>query len=232
MRLFTKNRGRVVLRTAGILLVALAAFAAASAQQVVDKTVATVSDGVRTELITYSDLLWQVALQPGTPLDPPRSEDLNQALQTLIDQRIFALEAERLPRPPPTEKEINDKINETLAYFPTAGAFESRLKTVGFDSIKDDDFQRIVAQRVAIDKYIDFRFASFIVITPDDEARYYRDIYVKEFRSRSPGVLVPPLDEKRAEINGILTRDKVAAGIEGFLDEAKRRTIIEVLSEV
>ena len=35
------------------------------AQTVVDKTVATVSDGVRTELITYSDLLWQLALQTG-----------------------------------------------------------------------------------------------------------------------------------------------------------------------
>src|ERR1043166_3042969 len=40
-----------------------------AAQQVVDKMVATVNSGVRTELITYSDLLWQLALQPDTPLD-------------------------------------------------------------------------------------------------------------------------------------------------------------------
>ena len=40
------------------------------AQETVDKTVATVSDGVRTELITYSDLLWQLALQPDSPLNP------------------------------------------------------------------------------------------------------------------------------------------------------------------
>ena len=45
----------------------------ASGQEIVDKTVAVVSDSSRTELITYSDLVWQLALQPGTPLDPPRS---------------------------------------------------------------------------------------------------------------------------------------------------------------
>src|SRR5947208_15188835 len=77
------------------------------AQDIVDKTVAVVSDSSRYELITYSDLLWQLALQPNVPLDPPRSEDLNQALQLLIDQRLFALEAKRLPRVEPSEAEIN-----------------------------------------------------------------------------------------------------------------------------
>ena len=51
------------------------------AQQVVDKMVATVNAGVRTDLITYSDLLWQLALQPNTLLDNPTSEDLNRALR-------------------------------------------------------------------------------------------------------------------------------------------------------
>ncbi len=44
----------------------------ASAQKVVDKMVATVNAGVKTDLITYSDLLWQLALQPDTPIDNPR----------------------------------------------------------------------------------------------------------------------------------------------------------------
>ena len=48
----------------------------AHGQQVVDKMVATVNAGVLPEcrqvcLITYSDLLWQLALQPNTPLDSP-----------------------------------------------------------------------------------------------------------------------------------------------------------------
>src|SRR5438034_2324060 len=86
------------------------------AQEMVDKTVAVVGDGLRFELITYSDLLWQLALQPNTPLDPPRSEDLNQALRLLIDQRLFALEAQRLPHVAPTDAEIDQKIKDILSY--------------------------------------------------------------------------------------------------------------------
>lgn len=203
-----------------------------SAQEVVDKTIMTVSDGVRTELITYSDLLWQIALQPNTPLTPPSSQDLNIALQVIINQKLFALEAERLPRGAPTDAEIDAKIKETLAYFPSVAEFERRLKIVGFDSVKDENFQRLMAQRVAIDKYIEFRFRSFAVITPEEENRYYREIFVPDFRRRFPGLLMPSLDEKRAQINQILMEDKVAGDIEEFLDDAKRRAQIVTLSEV
>ncbi len=89
-----------------------------TAQEIVDKTVATVGDGVGVpELITYSDLLWQLALQPNAPLRPPSSEDLNRALQLLINQRLFALEAERVPRAAPSAKEIDDEIKRVLASF-------------------------------------------------------------------------------------------------------------------
>ena len=43
---------------------------------------------------------------------------------------------------------------------------------------------------------------------------------------------MPTLDEQRAEINRILTAQKVNTGMESFLDEAKRRVQIEILSKV
>jgi hypothetical protein len=202
------------------------------AQKTVDKTVATVSDGVRTELITYSDLLWQLALQPGSSVTEPTSQDLNRALQTMINQRLFALEAERLPRTAPTDEEVSAEITRLLSYFPTSADFEKRLKQVGFTSVKDDNFENIIRQRIAIDKYLDFRFRSFIVITAEDEAKYYRDVFVPEFRAKNRGLLMPTLDEKRREIRSILGEERVASGIEAFLDEAKRRAQIEILSEV
>ncbi|MEO8650294.1 MAG: hypothetical protein ABI539_14105 [Acidobacteriota bacterium] len=202
------------------------------AQKVVDKTVATVSDGLRTELITFSDLKWQLALQPGIGIQEPSSDDLNRALQRLIDQRIFALEAERIPRAAPTDKEIAAKITEILSYFTSPAEFEQRLKTVGFSSVKDDNFERIISDRVAIDKYLDFRFRSFIVITREDEERYYREIFVPEFRRKYPGLLMPTLDSKRAEINSTLIEEKVASQIEAFLDEAKRRVEVVILNRV
>lgn len=226
------QRVRNISRLIHIAVAVAAAAAAAYPQVVVDRTVATVSDGVRTELITQSDLLWQLALQPGTPLSPPTNEDLRQAVQTQINQRIFALEAERLPRPAPTEKEIADKIAELLKYFPSAAEFEKRLRTVGFTSIRDDNFEAIISKRVAVDKYLDFRFRSFVVVTDEDESNYYRDIWVPEFRRKNPGAIVPPLDEVRKRVNEELVESRVATSIEAFLEEAKRRVEIIALADI
>ncbi len=198
----------------------------------VDKTVATVTDGIRTELITFSDLRWQLALQPKAELSPPTSADLNIALQLLINQRIFALEAERLPRAAPSDKEIEAEVKRVLAQFPSAGEVERRLRTVGFESVKDANFERIISKRISIEKYIDFRFRSFIVNTPEEINRYYNETFVPSFRQRFRGVLVPTLDEKRAEIDSLLTDAKVVLNIESFLDDAKRRVEIAILFPV
>ena len=219
----------------GILLLAMSAMFASNtnAQTVVDKTVATIGDGIGDpELITYSDLLWALALQPDVSLNPASSEDLNRALQLLINQRLFALEAERVPRAAPTTAEIDTEIKRVLAQFPSTAEFEKRLRIVGFNSVKDENFERMMAQRVSIEKYLDFRFRSFVVITPEDETKYYRDIYTPEFRKRNPGLLMPTLDEKRKEINSFLTEQKVESDIEKFLDSSKRRSEIIVLSAV
>ncbi len=202
------------------------------AQTVVDKTVATVSDGIRTELITYSDLKWQLALQPGVSLAQPRSEDLNVALTTVINQRIFALEAERIPRAAPTDLEVKAQINDILSRFTSAAEFEQRLRMVGFESVRDDNFQRLITERVAITKYIDFRFRSFVVNTPDEETRYYTQTYAPEFRRRYPGVEVPTLEQRRKDVDEQLTESKVLLNIETFLDDAKRRIEVVILKPV
>ena len=75
---------RLVNRWSGLVLPAFLLLTAhcslltstARAQKVADKMVATVNAGVLPKcgevcLITYSDLLWQLALQPNTPLDNP-----------------------------------------------------------------------------------------------------------------------------------------------------------------
>ena len=204
---------------------------AISAQIKVDRSVATITDGVRTELITYSDLLWQLALQPGTQIDPPLKDDLNRALQSLINQRLFSLEAERIPRAAPTEEEIKLEIRDIISHFSTPAEFERRLNRVGFASVNDDNFERIISERLAIRKYLDFRFRSFIVITAADEDKYYREVYLPNFRKRYPGVVVPTLDAKRSEIHNTLVENKVSDQIETFLDEAKRRVEITILSD-
>ena len=194
--------------------------------------VATVNGGVRTDLITYSDLLWQLALQPDTPLSRPSSENLNAALQRLISQRLILQEADRLPTIAPTDKEIKDAIEELMKQFPSPAEFVRRLQQVGFTSQEDEAFREIVRQRVAIEKYLDFRFRAFIVITPNEVADYYRDVYVPRLRRQQPGRIVPTLEQARAGIEQTLTESKVESDMDAFLDAARDRAEIVILNPV
>src|SRR5687768_4265903 len=126
---------------------------ASPAQEVVDRMVATVNAGVRTDLITYSDLVWQLALQPNTPLVSPNSQDLNRALRLVIDQRLILQEAEKLPTIAPTGDEVKNARDQLSKAFPSAAEFQQRLMLVGLTAEKLDE---ILQQRVRIEKYLDF----------------------------------------------------------------------------
>lgn len=182
------------------------------------------------QLITYSDVVWQLALEPDTPLNPPSSDDVTRAIDILVKQRLFALEADRLPQAPPTETEIAAEIRDILSQFSSPAEFETRLRAVGFESVKDENFEKLMAERVRIKKYIDFRFRSFIVITAEDEERYFKDFILPDFKKKSGNATEPTLASRRAQINRLLVERSVANSIEAFLDEAERTAEIVYLN--
>ncbi len=204
------------------------------AQDVVDKMVATVNAGVVPEcrqicLITYSDLLWQLALQPDTSLDNPTSAELNRSLRLLTDQRLILQEAEKLPSIAPTAEEVRNAGSELAKAFPSVTEFQQRLQRVGLTAEKLDE---ILEQRVRIEKYLDFRFRNFVVITQKEMADYYKDVYVPRLRARAPGQIVPSLDEARPEIERILQEAKIESDTDAFLDRARERAEIVILNPV
>lgn len=207
----------------------ISGYSSSAAQKVVDKMVATVNAGVRTDLITYSDLLWQLALQPDTPLDTPRSSDLNDALRKLIDQRLILQEAEKLPTIAPTPKEVSDARDELARYFSSPAEFQQRLQRVGLTSEKLDE---ILEQRLKMEKYLSFRFQNFVVVTQDEIADYYNKVYVPRLRARFPGRIVPSPEQARAEIETLLTEGKIESDTDAFLDTARERAEIVILSPV
>ena len=211
------------------VVLAVAMFSPCAAQQVVDKMVATVNAGVKTELITYSDLMWQLALQPNTPLDSPTSADLNRALRLLIDQRLILQEAEKLPTIVPTPAEIIDSRNELARNFRTQEEFQQRLQRVGLTSERLDE---IIEQRLKMEKYLDFRFRNFVVISQKETTDYYNDVYVPRFKTRFPGRIVPSQEQVRNDIERELMESKIESDTDAFLDTARERAEIVILSPV
>ncbi|HEY9284452.1 MAG TPA: hypothetical protein VIP46_13430 [Pyrinomonadaceae bacterium] len=195
----------------------------ARAQEVVDRMVATINGR---ELITYTDLLWQLALQPDTPLENPRPEDLRRALDLLVDQRLIAQEAGRLPAIAAKEEDVKARIAELVKRFPTQEGFQRRTARVGLTA---EQLYEIVRQRVEIERYLDFRFRSFVVVTQKEVEDYYRDVFVPRWRRQQPGRIVPTIAEAAKSVEAELREAKIESDTDAFLEDARARAEIVFL---
>jgi hypothetical protein len=206
----------------------------ASAQVIADKTVASVTNGSRStpDLITYSDLVWQLALEPKTPFsDKPSSENLNRALRVLEDQVLVLQEARKLPTAEPPDvinAEVSKRRDELAKLMGSEANLRERMARVGLSSEQLDSMLR---DRVMVDKYFDFRFRAFVVIGQKEITDRYNETYG---RLRNSGRIVPTLEEKRSEIEEALRVEKIAAEIDAFVDNLHEQpgTEIVVISPV
>ncbi len=212
----------------------LALCAPIQAQVIADKTVASVTNGSRStpDLITYSDLVWQLALEPKTPFsDKPSSENLNRALRLLEDQVLVLQEARKLPTAEPPDvinAEVSKRRDELAKLMGSEANLRERMARVGLSSEQLDSMLR---DRVMVDKYFDFRFRAFVVIGQKEITDRYNETYG---RLRNSGRIVPTLEEKRSEIEEALRVEKIAAEIDAFVDNLHEQpgTEIVVISPV
>jgi hypothetical protein len=205
---------------------------ATSAQTVSDKMVATVTNGSRAtpDLITYSDLVWQLALQPGTPFsERPSSENLNRALRLVEDQILVLQEARKLPSADTPDvitqrdKEVQIRRDELAQAFGSAARLQERMTRVGLSS---EQLDLILRDRVAVDRYLDFRFRAFAVITLKEISDRYNQTYG---RQRNTGRIVPTLEEVRGRIQQELTEEKIASEIDKFIENLREQPGTEIV---
>jgi hypothetical protein len=194
--------------------------------------VASVTNGSRAnpDLITYSDLVWQLTLEPGRPLiDRPSSTDLNHALRLLEDQLLILQEARKLPLAATDQaredfdKEVQRKRNELAQAFGSAAQMQERMARVGLTS---EQLDAILRDRVTVERYLDFRFRAFVLISTKEITDRYNQKYA---RLRNSGRIVPTLDEVRNQIEQELTEEKIATEIDTFVDNLREQPGTEIV---
>lgn len=210
----------------------LAFCSSAHAQVIADKAVASVTNGSRAtpDLITYSDLVWQLALEPATPFaEKPSAENLNRALRLLEDQLLVLQEARKLPSGDTPEarkdrdEEVKKRRDELAQLMGSAARLQERMTRVGLTS---DQLDSILRDRVMVDKYFDFRFRAFVVIPDKQLTDRYNETYGRE---RNSGRIVPTLDEVRSRIYEELKNAKIAAQIDAFVDNLREQPGTEIV---
>jgi hypothetical protein len=204
----------------------------ASAQTVVDKLVASVTNGSRAtpDLITFSDIVWQLALEPNRLFtERPGSEDLNHALRLLESQLLILQEARRLPVAATEQarqdfdKGVAQKLTELTQAFGSRTKLEERMIRVGLTS---DHLDAILRDRVTMEKYLDFRFRAFVLISPKEITDRYNQEYA---RLRNSGRIVPTLDQTRSRIEQELIEEKIASEIDAFVDSLRDQPGTEIV---
>ena len=204
----------------------------ARAQSIVDKMVASVTNGSRAtpDLITYSDLVWQLALEPSRPLnEKPSSADLNHALRLLEDQLLILQEARKLPTANTDqarqefEDAVKNKRDELAQEFGSAAQLQERMARVGLSS---DQLNAILRDRVIEENYLNFRFRAFVLIS----AKEVTDRYNKEYAPlRNSGKIVPTFEQARNRIEQELTNEKIASEIDAFVDSLREQQGTEIV---
>lgn len=204
----------------------------AEAQTIPDKMVASVTNGSRAkpDLITYSDLVWQLALEPDTPFsERPGSAQLNRALRLVQDQLLILQEARKLPSADTAEAnaardaEVIKKRNELALEFGTGARLEERMSRVGLTSKQLD---LILYDRVMVEQYLDFRFRAFAVVTD----REIQDRYNQRYgRLRNTGQIIPTLEQVRPQIERDLMAEKIEIEIDKFVDELREQPGTEIV---
>jgi hypothetical protein len=200
------------------------------AQQTVDQILTLVNN----DLITRIDLLWSIAMDPQapSPVGPVGSDLLSRKLDVMIDERLIAQEATRIPTTEITQDEIEKKRTELIRSFPSEVQFRERVGSVGLTPDKIDE---LIRQRILIDRFVDFRFRSFVLITEQDIQRYYDEVLVPAIRNR--GLVPPSLDDiqdgksVRDGISATLKQRKINDEIERWLSQARQRADVVQLAE-
>jgi hypothetical protein len=202
----------------------------ARSQQTVDQILTLVND----DIITRIDLLWSIAIdrKAPSPVGPVGSDLLRQKLDVMIDERLVSQEAARIPTADITQDEIDRKRTELIAGFKSEAEFRQRVGSVGLTPQKIDELLR---QRILMDRFVDFRFRSFVLATEQEIQRYYDETFASEMRRK--GQVPPSLDQMleattvREKIREIVKARKVDDELDRWLSAARQRAEVVQLAE-
>jgi hypothetical protein len=193
-------------------------------QKVVDQILTLVND----EPITRTDLLWSMALDANAP-NPGNgvsSDLLRQKLDVMIDEKLITQEALRIPTAEITPQEINALRKEITTSFATEEAFRKRREAVG---LTDEKLEELLRLRIIIDKYISFRFRSFVIVTDQEVQEYYEQKLAPAMKEK--GVVPPPVADVTEMIKDRVKGVKIEAELETWLTSARQRAEIIPLVE-
>jgi peptidyl-prolyl cis-trans isomerase SurA len=228
-------RGRLAMRRALPLLIALAAIARAQAQtpaappQVLDRVVAEVNY----QPILWSDITNEIHFSVLDPEEVNGTLTPQRALQQLIGRSLIQQQMgkEDANAALPSDEEVRARENDLRKDLPACvrmncaldAGWEAFLKKNGLTVGQVEDYLRL---RLEILRFIEIRFRQGIRVSNQETEAYYRDKLLPQYPNASQA---PPLSEVAARIEEILLEEKVNVLFGNWLDNLRKQGDVEVL---
>src|SRR5262249_32993401 len=140
----------------------------------------------------------------------PRNPGENDAayrrriLGQLIEQRLRFHEIDRFGLVQVPVDEVEKNLAEIRSRFPDAAAYQRRLRELG---LSENGLKQLVTRQLMVLAYVDERLGARVFVSLDDIKAYYRDVMTPQLtKAHQP---VPPLDDVREQIRGVLREERL-----------------------
>ena len=140
-----------------------------------------------------------------------------RVLDSLIEQRLRFHEVDRFGLSEVPVEVIEAHFQEVRARFPDPEAFATRLAELGLDAVA---LRQIVARQLMVLTFVEERLGPRIFVGLDEIRAYYEQILAPELRRR--GEPVPPIEEVRERIRGVLKERRLNEEIARWTEELRR----------
>jgi peptidyl-prolyl cis-trans isomerase SurA len=144
----------------------------------------------------------------------------------LIDQALIKREMDLSRYPLPALSDADSAFKDFQSRYPDRTAFDAGLLDYG---ITEGALKEHLRWQLTVLRFIDYRFRPGIQIPDEDVQSYYRQELLKW---REQGLQpIPSLEDKRAQIEEILTQQQIDQSLDQWLADARKQATIRYLDE-
>ena len=180
---------------------------------ILDKVDAVVNDHV----ITMSDVNRAVQVEKTETSVAGKDESAlrKAALDSLINRALLLDEAHKFNLAQVTPEEVEQAFVKVKSRYPDEKSFEESLRK---EEITQDELKVNLHDQILVIKYVDRRIRAFVLVTPDEEKKYYEE-HKMDFGARD-------FAEAEPEIKRLITEQRTDKKLYEYLRDLKTKADI------
>lgn len=202
------------------LFVSLLFYCAAGRAEIIDRIAAV----VESQVVTLSEVNQLVDVRLiARRADEDEDGYRRRVLDFMIAQLLRYRDVQRFGAEDVSKDAIESVLREIVGRFPSEQEF---LETLVRVELTLDEVRALIKRQLQVEAYIQERFAPTIFVSLEEIENYYSNLWAPQRESR--GLAVPPLDEVREEIRGLVRGDRLSQEIDRWTEQLRSRANVDV----